>query len=92
MASRFNELLVDNEGQVKGVRYRKVDEMTSLATVPYRWLARTAKPYRISFLPLAIPLNYVADAQCDRAANERALKANAVILAAGGFHSKLPLS
>lgn len=89
LASRVDQLALDSAGQIKGVRYRKIDEATSWVTTPYRWLTGVAKQYQVSFPPLSTSLNYLADTVWSRAAREESLESHAVILAAGGFVSKL---
>lgn len=89
MASRVEELLVDSQGRVTGVRYRQIQETTSWASSPYKWLAGSAKGWNVSFPPLADAINYVADTMWNQAAKSKSLEADAVILAAGGFVCEL---
>lgn len=85
-ASRAEELLVE-EGRVKGVRYRKLDDK-AWAAAPYKILTQTAKDYQTTVQPLSRCLDAVADTIWWRSAKTKSLEADAVILAAGGFVSK----
>lgn len=85
-ASRAEELLVE-EGRVKGVLYRKLDDK-AWAAAPYKILTQTAKDYQMTVQPLSRCLDAVADTIWWRSAKTKSLEADAVILAAGGFVSK----
>lgn len=88
LASRVHELIQDGGGRVKGVRYRKIDDPTSLAALSYRWLTGTARQYQTTAQFYSRCLDYLADKVWDQVAVERTLEADHVILAAGGFVSR----
>ncbi|ROT42878.1 FAD/NAD(P)-binding domain-containing protein [Sodiomyces alkalinus F11] len=86
-ASRVEELLVDGEGRMKGVRYRAMDPVSAAtALARHGELCRKASEYhQISVRLLAEWYDRRAEAMWSREAKERTLESRVVILAAGGF-------
>lgn len=86
-ASRVEEVLMDDHGQVKGVRYHSLTGTTRWATRAYKWLSQTALQYQSTIQPLSSLIDWLADLLFLRVAHERELESQAVVLAAGGFIS-----
>ncbi len=84
-AGKAEELLLDVDGEIAGVRYRAMDQQSRLFTT-HRTLTHMAADYHAMTMTwLARILDYLADAIWQQTAKPKTLNSRAVILAAGGW-------
>lgn len=84
-ASKAEEVLLDGNGNIEGVRYRAIDNKAKSFRRYLSLTSRAAKYHGLSMHSVAKRLDRWAKATWERDAYQRTLEARSVILAAGGY-------